>query len=533
MIFPHQSFVDVSENFIKISNVPVRVAVRSIFYDALLARDNPMKVDVPQVQHLLSQRPFCLTAMRQDIQMLLVEWRNALLAASATSSKNDSMPASTTKGTAQNTAGYDDRGDDEDEATEPPTLDSTDNVARRKKPNDVGRLGQRSLLPILQIGSRLENALRRPSNPSSDSDDTPSTSLQRTVEMRVAVSSGSDSTGENFANPEDTLPLGESETAAEQDVDNDEEEEGSGPEHELGTIAPQPESTLKFACEKSPKPAGRRWNEQTPKASLRFRWGKEQISLLNHLVAKHRPSAPQDVIDWRRIYNDLPLVIRMYQTVKQVQTCFYNHNDFEMASNPKAKPQLLKRGWTHREEEAIRQGIAALGFGNWAEIRRQYQAELKDRTVDQISRKGSAMQGESSLRSGQKQPADTKSISDDGIGVQKLAGEIKDESSSESDSCALSTLVPFLASCPSENVSLINQLHGKGAPSTSPAKGTTGSATRRFRWASEQIQHLNELAATHRSGAWIDWEKVHECLPESLRNQQTVSQVKTCYFNHN
>jgi hypothetical protein len=219
----------------------------------------------------------------------------------------------------------------------------------------------------------------------------------------------------------------------------------------------------------------------------------------------------------------------MYQTVKQVQTCFYNHSDFEMASNPKAKPQLLKRGWTCSEENAIRQGIAT--------IRQQNQAELKHRTVDQISRKGSAIQGESSLRSGQKQPVDNNSRSDDGIGVQGMAGEIKGKSSSKSGSRASSTQVPFRASFPSENVSLTNRLqsrHGCGqdAPSTTATgKGTT--TTRRFRWTSEQIQHLKELAGTHRSGVWIDWEKVHGCLPEPLRCQQTVSQVKTCYFNHN
>jgi hypothetical protein len=224
-----------------------------MFYDALLARDNPMKVDVPQVQHLLSTRPFCLTAMRQDIQKLLVEWKNALLAPSA-SCKNDSISADTTKGTAQDTSGSVDRSGDEDESTEPPTLDSTDNVARRNsQPKGVGRLGQRGLAPI----PILENAPRGPPSSSSCSDDTSSTSSRDTVEMRFAVSSGSGSRGESSTS-EETLTLEECETAAERDNSwVDDEEEGSGPEHELGTIAPQPESTLKFACEKSPRAAGR------------------------------------------------------------------------------------------------------------------------------------------------------------------------------------------------------------------------------------------------------------------------------------
>jgi hypothetical protein len=525
------------ENLVKISNVPARVAVRSIFYDALLAHANPVTVSVAQVQHLLSQPPFCPAAMRQAMQTLLVEWKNALF---APASGNDiDMPASATEDTTWDMAGPPDHDDDESESTDPP---------RRR-----------------QRASQLQP--RGSSHSSSSSDDTSTSSS--TVEMRVPISSGSDSS-ENVSIADDTI-----EAAAEPDspwVDDDEDEEVSGPKNDLG-IAPGQVSSSSFAQGSSPRADEHQRQETTAKPSLRFRWDKEQISFLNRLVAKHRASAPRDTIDWPRIYQALPLNITTHQTVKQVETCYYNNSYFDMTmspkskprlpeqecwtrnqtSTPKPKPELLKRGrWTRNEEEAIRQGIAALGFGNWALIRHQYSAQLKDRTVDQISRKGSAMKcGFHSslpampLPSGRRLYDDADSSTDDSTVAQphrRLAGGLEDDSSSESgdESYTLSTQVevPSLVSFHSENVSLINQPRsdcerGPEAPSrTDAAEGAAGPTNRRFRWTPKQIQLLKQLAVKDRSG-WIDWNKVHENLPESLRNQQTVSQIKTVYFNHN
>jgi Myb-like DNA-binding domain len=651
------------ENLVKISNVPARVAVRSVFYDALLAHAKPVTVNVAQVQHILSQPPFCPAAMRQAMQTLLVEWKNALFAPA--SGNNIGVPASATEDTTWDMAGPADHSDDESESTNPPTRE-----------NYKGALSQWS-----QRGTQLQP--RRSSLSSSSSDDTSASSS--TVERRVPISSGSDSS-ENVSIVDDTI-----EAAAEPDspwVDDDEEEneEVSGPENDLG-IAPgqvssssfaqrsspragehqRPETTAKpslrfrwdkdqisflnrlvakhrasaprdaidwqriykalplnitthqtvkqvetcyynnsyfdmtlspkprlakrgrgpcvddddddddeeeeeevsgsendlgipprqvsvsgFAPGRSPRADGYQQPETTSKPSSRFRWDKEQISFLNRLVAKHRAGAPQDAIDWQRIYNDLPSNITMHQTVKQVETCFYNHCYFDMTSSPKPKPGLLKRGrWTRNEEEAIRQGIATYGFGNWALIRHQYPSQLKDRTVDQISRKGSTMRRDSHsclpaipLPSGHRLYDDADSSTDDNAVVQprrRFAGDFEDDSSSESsdDSFTFSTQVgvPFRTCFHSENVSLTNQPYsdcerGQGVLSRTGPEGATGPMNRRFRWTPEQIQRLKQLAVKDRSG-WIDWKKVHESLPESLRNQQTVSQIKTVYFNHN